>query len=142
MISGILAVAAASVFAGAATYINVAEHPARMSIPIAAALAQWKPAYDRGYVMQATLAIIGFGLGGLAWWQSREPLFLAGAGAMIANWPFTLFVIMPVNRRLKSIDPIAAPDEARRLLDLWNRLHGVRTLLGAVAVVCFIAGLH
>ena len=41
-----------------------------MQLDDAATLAQWKPAYAHGATMQASLAIIGFLLGLLAWWQS------------------------------------------------------------------------
>jgi hypothetical protein len=47
-------------------------------------LAEWKPAYKRGFAMQAPLAIIGFLLGAAAWWFSGRALFLAGALLMLA----------------------------------------------------------
>ena len=130
--AGTLALVLAALFAGAALYINVAEHPARMKLDAAHAVAQWSPSYDRGYIMQATLAVLA-GLAGLAAWvELRGSLWLAGALLMLANWPWTLFVIMPVNRMLKAGqgDPVA-------LLNRWARLHAVRTLLSFAAVVCF-----
>ena len=90
MLSGQLALITAAVFAGAAIYVNVAEHPARMMLEDRSLLVQWKPAYKRGAMMQASLAIVGFLLGLAAWWQSGHWLWLAGALAMIAPWPWTL----------------------------------------------------
>lgn len=131
-VAGTLALILAALFAGAALYINVAEHPARMKLDAGNAVAQWSPSYDRGYMMQATLAVLA-GLAGLAaWWQLDGTLWLVGALLMLANWPWTLIAIMPVNRQLKASD-----GDAVAQLDRWARLHAVRTLLGFAAVVCF-----
>src|SRR5262245_225836 len=93
MLAGQLALIAATLFAGAAFYVSFAEHPARLALDERAALAQWKPAYERGAVMQASLAIAGFVLGVLAWWQSGHWLWLIGAVVLVANWPYTLVCI-------------------------------------------------
>ena len=108
MIVGQLALIVAAAFAGAAIYINVAEHPARMQLDDRSALIEWKPAYARGFAMQATLAIVGFLLGTLAWWRSGVLAWLLGALVLVANWPFTLLAIMPTNLRLMATDPARA----------------------------------
>ena len=138
---GYLALTAAALFTGAAFYINFAEQPARMTLDDRALLAQWKPAYQRGYIMQASLAIVGFVLGALACWQTGRLAFLIGALLMLANWPWTLFAIMPTNKILMATEPSDAGPRTRALLVKWNGLHAVRTALGALATAVFIVAL-
>lgn len=141
MLIGYLALAVASVFAGAAFYINFAEQPARLQLDDKALLTEWKPAYKRGFIMQATLAILGFILGAIAWWLTGRLAFLAGAVLMLASWPWTLFAIMPTNKTLMATDPAKAGPKTRALIIKWNGLHLVRTVLGALAVLAFLIAL-
>ena len=138
MIWGLLALMIAAAFAGAAIYINLAEHPARLGLPVGALLTQWKPSYTRGFAMQASLAVLGGISGALAWWESRDSLWLAGAIVLVANWPFTLLVIMPTNLRLMATAPDSADAATRSLLERWGRLHAVRSVLGAIATLLFL----
>ena len=139
MIFGILALAAAALFAGAAFYVSFAEHPARSSaLDDRAQLAQWKPAYERGALMQASLAVIGFLLGVAAWGASGELLWLAGAVVLVANWPYTMLFVMPTNNALKALSPDQAGHESRALLVRWGRLHARRTMLGGLSIALFL----
>jgi len=142
MLAGHLALVAASVFTGAAFYINYAEQPARLGLDDRSLLAEWKLAYQRGYAMQASLAIVGFLLGLLAWWMTGTAAFLVGALLMVANWPWTLLGILPTNKVLMATDLAKAGVETRALLLKWNRLHAVRTALGGLAVASFVLGVN
>jgi hypothetical protein len=137
MIFGILALAVAAAFTGAALYINIAEQPARLLLDDRALLIQWKPAYARGFTMQASLALLGFVLGVAAWWMTSDPMWLAGSVVLVANWPYTMLVILPVNNQLNAIVPDRAGPESRALIERWGHLHARRTLLGAVACALF-----
>jgi len=135
---GDFALVVAALFTGAAIYVSWAEQPARLELDNPAMLAEWKPSYARGKIMQASLALIGFILGTLEWLVTGQWLWLAGALALVANWPFTLFVIMPVNKRLEATPHESADEETRALIERWGTLHGVRSALGALSVGLFL----
>jgi anthrone oxygenase-like protein len=141
MLSGLFALAVAALFTGAAFYVNFAEQPARLRLDDKALLTEWKPSYQRGFAMQASLAMLAFFLGAIAWWQTGILAFLLGALLILAPWPWTLLVIKPVNDTLMATDPAKAGPETRSLLHKWNRLHAVRTVLGALAVISFLFAL-
>jgi hypothetical protein len=138
MFVGQLALVVAAVFAGAAIYINVAEQPARLGLDDQALLAEWKPAYQRGFAMQAPLAVVGFLLGLLAWWQTNDWRWALGALVLIANWPYTLFIILPTNTALEAIEPTHAGPKSRALVERWGRLHAIRSVFGATATLLFL----
>jgi len=129
---------AAAVFAGAALYINVAEQPARLRLGDEALMIEWKAAYQRGLLMQAPLALAGSLLGLLACWQTQDWLWLFGAMVLVANWPYTLFAIVPTNNQLKSINPSNAGPTSRALIEQWGTLHAVRSALGFAATLMFL----
>jgi hypothetical protein len=141
MLLGLLALAVSALFTGAAFYINFAEQPARLKLSDRALLTEWKPAYERGFMMQASLAVLGFLLGAGAWWQTGTALFLIGGLVILANWPWTLLVIKPVNDALMSTPPDQAGAQSRALIEKWGMLHAFRTGFGALALVLFLAGL-
>ena len=140
MLFGQLALITAAVFAGAAVYISAVEQPARLRLDHRALLTVWKPAYKRGTAMQAPLAIVGFILGLVAWWQTGHIAWVLGALLMIANWPVTFFAIMPTNSKLMAIEPAMAGPESRAMIENWGSLHRIRTALGLTASVAFLCG--
>jgi hypothetical protein len=136
---GLLALVIAAVFTGAAHYVLWAEHPARLQLTDGPALQQWKPSYSRGAVMQATLALLGGACGIAAFLlEQRDWRLLAGALLLLANWPYTLLVILPVNRKLQATEIARAGGESRDLLMRWGRLHAGRDLLGILATIAFL----
>jgi hypothetical protein len=140
--AGELALATAAIFAGGALYVSVAEQPARLSLDTGALLTQWKPSYERGAVMQASLAIMSGALGVLAFVLSYDWRWLVGAVLILAPWPYTMLLIMPTNRVLKRTPPAQATDQTRGLIVQWGRLHWGRTALGVFAVAAYLWALH
>jgi hypothetical protein len=133
----IIALICATLFTGAAGYITLVEHPARLGLADAPLLAHWKPSYERALPLQSGLAIAG-GVAGIGtWYLSGNLLWGLGSLILLANWPFTLLAIMPNNRQLKAIHPDEAGPTSRALLVSWGKLHSVRSLLGAASTVIF-----
>ncbi len=135
----LLATLCAGLFAGAAVYINLVEHPARMQCGTAVALAQWAPSYRRAAVMQASLAVLGTLTALVAWVGGAGSGWMVGALLLGSVVPVTLLVIKPTNKAL--LDPAAAEnlDRAGELLARWNRLHAIRSLTSVLAFVIFVA---
>jgi len=141
MLAGNLALMIAALFTGAAFYINIAEQPARLGLDDRGLLAEWKPAYMRGFAMQLPLVVVGGIFGLIAWWQGRQVGFLVGAVLIIANGPWTVLAIMPTNKILMATKLEEAGPNSRSLILKWNRLHAARTSLGGLATIAFLVAL-
>ena len=139
---GDLALATAAIFAGAAIYVSVAEQPARLRLDTQALLTQWRPSYERGAIMQASLAIVSGVLGITAFILTYDWRWLVGAALILAPWPYTMLIIMPTNRVLKSTPPAQATEQTRGLVVQWGRLHWGRSALGLLAVVADLWALN
>jgi hypothetical protein len=134
----LVAVVCCGVFAGAATYINLVEHPARMEGGTALALTEWAPSYRRATLMQAPLALLGAAAALAAWFGGAGRGWLVGGLLLLSVVPFTLLGIMPTNRALLASSAVQDPSRVTALLERWNRLHAVRSLLSGIAFVLFV----
>jgi hypothetical protein len=136
-----VAVFSTALFAGAALYINLVEHPARMECGTVLAATEFRPSYVRATRMQASLAIVSCLSALGVWWMNRDIAWLAGAILIGAVAPFTLIVMLPTNKKL--IDPSLdrTSETARQLLVLWARLHAVRTVCSLMALLVFVGTL-
>jgi hypothetical protein len=123
----LLAVLCAGLFAGAAMYLTVVEHPARMSCGTRLAVTEFAPSYRRATFMQASLAAVGSLSAIAAWLMAAPAVWLIGGLLLGGVMPFTIFAILPTNKRL--LDPSLDKDSqlAGQLLGRWGRLHAVRS---------------
>jgi uncharacterized membrane protein len=136
-----IATLSSALFAGAATYINLVEHPARMSCDTRTAATVWAPSYKRATVMQASLAILGFLAGGAVWLLGGGLMWLVGAVLIGLVVPFTFIAIMHTNHRLLAPGRDLASSETRELLQKWGKLHAVRSALSLLASALYVASL-
>src|ERR671924_479253 len=135
-----LAALSAALFAGAAIYINVAEHPARMTLDTRSAALQWAPSYKRATWLQAPLAIVSFLTGTGAWLAGGGVLWLIAALFIGAVVPFTFIGIMPTNQRLLAADRDLDSVQTRALLERWAKLHAIRSIASALATLLMLWG--
>jgi hypothetical protein len=142
MLAGPVALALAAAFAGAAYYVNEAEQPARLALNDGSLLTQWKRSYARAVNMQAGLAALSGIFGLVVWWDTDDWRWLLAAILILANWPYTLFVVKPINDQLNAIADKDAGAASRALIVKWGRLHGIRTALGILATGVYVWALH
>ena len=133
-----LATLSCALFAGAAIYVNLVEHPARMGCGTKLAATVWAPSYARATVMQASLAIVSLLSGTAAWLLGGGTLWLVGALLIGLVVPFTFVAIMPTNKQLLAPGRDLESSETRALLERWGTLHAVRSVLSFVATLVFI----
>ena len=140
MLLQLIATLCTALFAGAAIYVNVVEHPARLETGTAAAVKEWRPSYRRATVMQASLAIAGLAAALGAWAQGRGTSVLIAGLLLGSVVPFTLIVMFPTNKRLSDPTLDDAASTTAALLEKWNRLHWVRS--GAALLALLVLLLH
>lgn len=133
MVLSCLTLVMASLFTGAAVYINLVEHPARWCLADGPMLAQWQSSYARALPIQSALAAIGAALAIAAWAITGQWAMLVAGAALFANWPYTLAMIMPLNKQVQGFDAAEPDKRTRQMLRGWNRLHAIRSALGALS---------
>jgi hypothetical protein len=134
---GIPALTDAALFSGAAFYVSFVELPARSVLDDRAQFAAWTASNVRRTAMQASLGMLGFVLGGLAWHATADLRWVVGGLILLAILPFKLLIIMPTDKVLMVMSPSEAGPASRTLLDRWGRLHAVRTALGVTSTAVF-----
>ena len=133
-----MAIMACILFTGAAVYISLVEHPARMTLATEIAAAQWAPSYERASVMQVSLALVAAAAGFAVWWQGGGKPWLIGALVILSVIPFTAIFVLPTNNELLAPARDLASPETRQLLEKWGWLHAVRSVLSLVASTVFL----
>jgi hypothetical protein len=125
-------------FSGAALYLTLIEHPARMSLGASFALQEFRPSYKRAAPLQASLAIICFLCSVAVWRLTNRWEWLAGGALVGAVVPITLVFIMPTNRLLLDTASLPNDQTASALLTKWGRLHAIRTYLSLLGFLVLL----
>ena len=136
-----IATLSAGLFCGAAIYVNLVEHPARISCGTALAVTEFAPSYKRATVMQVALAVGSFLCSLAAWLLDSSTYWLIGGIFIVIVIPFTLLAILPTNKKLLDPSLDKNSEYARHLLKRWGSLHAVRSLLSMVATLLFLYAL-
>jgi hypothetical protein len=129
---------ATALFTGAAVYISLVEHPARLLCPTAHAVEQWRPSYKRAIVMQVFLVIAGSLLAIAAWLVGAGLVWLLAGLVLGSVVPFTLIVTWPTKKQLEDPGLDTTGELARSLLVRWGRLHAVRSALSLLALILML----
>src|SRR5689334_12967349 len=98
MIFDILTLLFTTLFFGASLYVSVVEQPARLACETNAALAQWRPSFKRAAAMQILFTIAGVICAVIAYFLHGNLVVLLGGLILATVTPYTLIIIMPVNR--------------------------------------------
>jgi uncharacterized membrane protein len=132
----LIALLCTAFFASACVYVSFVEQPARLACSTDAAITEWRTSFKRAAMMQIGLVVIGALAAVAAVVAGQGPLVLLGGLLLVLMFPYTLIVIMPVNRLLlDTTRPVDATTDA--LLRKWGRLHHGRTVgsLAALAIL-------
>ena len=134
MFSGLIALAFAAAFAGAAVYVSWVEQPARLGLDDQALLSEWTPSDRRGVaLLAASLQPSRF----IAYFESEDVRWVFGALIIISSWPYAFFVMAPLNNQILSLrgHDVAA---ARALVRQWDLIESGFAAIGVLAVAMFL----
>jgi hypothetical protein len=134
-IAEFIAVLACSLFTGAAVYLSLVEHPARLECGVELAATEFAPSYRRATVMQVSLATVGLVSSIAAWLAGASFSWVVVGGLLGSVIPFTLIVILPTNRKLLNPALDKRSTETERLLSRWGALHAIRSVLSGLALL-------
>jgi len=137
MFSGMIALAFAAAFAGAAIYVNWVEQPARLALDEEALLREWTPSDRRGVALLAAFALVSAVAGFVAFFDSDDVRWVFGALIVISSWPYAFFVMAPINNQILSLrgHDVAA---AKALVRQWGFVELGFAAIGVVAVAMFL----
>ena len=132
---GLLAFAAACAFFGAALYINLVEQPARLKLDARSMVREWVPSNRRGFLLLAALALVSAILAYVDFARTGDVRWIVGGTVILASWPYTYFVVVPVNIWLCAIPPKRSA--VRELMRDWGLLEWGQTAIGLGACCIF-----
>lgn len=123
---------------GIALTASVVVHPILVMAKKTTAIEVFKPFFDKTHKWVLVLSIVvtllalAFSLLTGNWWWFGVSLI------MHLNGPYTIFFMMPLNRRLmdENVDP--SSEQTASDIQKWGGLHLVRTILNGLIFLAFI----
>ncbi|KAG4078328.1 hypothetical protein HA402_013038 [Bradysia odoriphaga] len=131
--TNIVSTISGGIFAGAAAYISFSEVPALNKSGPNELWRFFPYMYSNAAKMQAPLAVISGTTGIIYSLRITDPLagqvWLGAALCFVGIVPYTLFLMMPTNKRIiESNKTLEDEAEKTALLTKWSKLHLVRTV--------------
>jgi hypothetical protein len=127
-----------ALFAGAATYVSLVEHPTLDAGAAELAGATILGSHPRPATFQAALGVIGSlaamlagSAAGAAWW-------LAGGTVLGAAALLQVFAVLPLTRRLTGSEGRADPRSAAQIIARLAKLHAALSLAALASLFMFI----
>lgn len=143
----IISTISGGIFAGAASYISFAEVPALRQFGLNEQWRFFPHMYGRASKMQAPLTLISGTTGIIYSLRIAESspnlskLWLGAGLAFIAIIPHTMLFMMPLNNRIiESNQTLEAEAEKEDLLNVWSKLHLVRTIVSIAGFSVMVYG--
>jgi hypothetical protein len=137
MISGLIALAFAAAFAGAAVYVIWVEQPARMALDDQALLSEWAPSDSRAVALLAAFALVSAVAAFIAYFESQDVRWIFGALIVISTWPYAYFVMAPLNNQILSLKG-GDVSAARELVRQWGLIESAFAGIGVAAAAMFV----
>lgn len=137
---GVLAVLGSGVVAGVLFAVALSVLPALFAMPMDRYVyahkligRNWDPTMP---IVVLTSTAIDVALVFLAQDARTRTLFVVAAVLLLAVSGVSHLANVPINRRVKSVDPERIPADWTDPRPLWRRWHFLRTVLAVVALVC------
>jgi len=123
---------------GIALTASIVVHPILVKAKKVTAIEVFKPFFDKTHIavlyMSIIVSLLALAISIISgnWWWFGISLI------MHLNGPYTVFFMMPLNRRL--MDEKVNPDSEQTSNDIikWGKLHAVRTVLNGLIFIGFI----
>ncbi|HLE65877.1 MAG TPA: hypothetical protein VI730_01905 [Burkholderiales bacterium] len=127
-----------ALFAGAATYVSLVEHPTMTEGGLKLEGIYLLTSHPRPVVFQTSFGTIGSLSGILAGLAGADLWWSAGGGVLAAATLLQVFAVIPLSRRILDIDPQSDPRNAIPLYETLTKLHAAQSLAGLAALFIFI----
>jgi hypothetical protein len=137
MLAASLALASAGAFAGASFYVNSVEQPSRLRLDDEGLMKEWEDSDHWGFAVLAGLALASAIAAFIVYRTLDDIRWLLGAVVILASWPYTYWIIVPLNNRILDLIAAEAGAEARKMIELWGKLEIGLTAIGALAIGIF-----